>query len=246
MTHSKQEDQHASRHLLKSHLSPLWRLPLELRLQIYTSALTPHIHTSTTGRLPTYGPGSQCSLSLLLTARQIHHEARPLFHSLPHTIAVMPSSEPWPAAPPSHALAQLRNLTLHIHFDTVNRGDAEVAIRNLAARLSRTDPIAVALRHSAVLRRLRIELLNGAQRKRGGRRLPRNEAVCTGVQRILLPFAYLEEHVLVEVGGFDTIDHVEGFKAARKELSGRELPLERMLDEALGMEGRHLMTFYKP
>jgi len=61
--------------------SPLLSLPAELRLQIYTHTLAPtgslYLHTTKTKR---HAVTPSINLSLLLTCRQIHHEARGILY----------------------------------------------------------------------------------------------------------------------------------------------------------------------
>lgn len=236
-------DEDALRHThcdYRSESSPLLRLPLELRLRVYDFALTPCTPIPDP-RAPSYGPHSGLSLSLLRTCRQLGHEALPLFFSHPHTIVITPPTDSHSATPPTYALSRLQHITLQVHFNTLNRGESQVAVINFEARLSRTDAVAMVLRHSHSLRTLRIELLNGSQRKRG-RQLVRQEQVRTSIRRLLMPFAYLDPDVKVDVGGFDTIDYAETFITLREQLAGQDLPLEEMLEEVLDTSGtNHMM-----
>lgn len=93
--------------------SPLFLLPAELRLQIYTHALSPtgslYLHTTTTKRhacTPSVNP------SLLLTCRQIHHEAAGILY-LENTVTftVDAHDTTWPTISekrlPQHVLEKL-------------------------------------------------------------------------------------------------------------------------------------------
>ncbi|KAB8356358.1 hypothetical protein FH972_023942 [Carpinus fangiana] len=195
-------------------LGTLSLLPPELRLQIYT-----HLLTSPFPSPPTFGPASTISPALLACSSALHAEAAPLLYNPTHPTGhiitnapARPSPVPSPPLlPPQSALQRIPRLTLRLTFRTLNRGECETAIVGFDGVCAFAEAVAFALRRSAVLRELRIELLNENQRKRGAR-LVRSEVVRGQVRGLLRVFAECvgeREGVRVVVGGFDTLEYVE-------------------------------------
>jgi len=213
--------------------STFFTLPRELRDVIYTAILTPPSQS-----LPTFGKGSQITISILLTCRFIHSEAQETLYSTTQ-VATMKSGTDRilfgkisSLSPPIPALLKLRRIHLELTFSSVNRGECEAGIVNATRWKDMLLPFGLALLRGRAIRSLEISLLNTNQRKVGAKRL-RSDQMRSEVRQLLEVFAYLPSSVSVTVSGFDTLEYVIMLEGMREEYAGKEIPIEDWATRAL-------------
>jgi len=210
----------------------LARLPAEIRTMLYSFLL---ISQSSNGH--SYGRGTRISTSILSTSRSIHNEAIDILYANHHTLQLV--DDVWvlhrPSDllsgrrfPPYDAIKRMQSMTLSIPYRTVNRGECEEHIKCVHMIMSRSEPLALHLQHSAALRRLRIELLNTNIRKIGNNHF-RSRNVLEEMRKILYLFAFLGRHVDIEICGFNTIQYADMFEEMRERHVGLRPPYDEMV-----------------
>jgi hypothetical protein len=223
-----------------NHPASFFNLPRELRDNIYTLLLT-----SYDKRLPTFGVGSDINIAVLLLNKTVHSEAEPILYSTPHKISLhdgyLKRNVTYigtryeyirGSMPPGHAIKRMRNMSVEINFSTTNRGEAELCLNHANSWADKLLYIGTAALHSTVLQTLTISLWNGNQRKVGAKRV-RTTEVRQQVRKVLQPLAYLHQGVKVVINGFDTIEYWELFEEMRLESTGKEVPIDDLMMEAM-------------